>query len=67
MLFILCESDKDYFVFDLMDIEFKNGTSSLFYFCYIKNIVIRFDIFYYRQLRILFWLLIDKVLDKFNK
>jgi hypothetical protein len=60
MLYILCETDIKYFVLDLLDIEFKKITSSLFYYCRMDG-QNYFDMFYYRQLRVLFWLWLGKI------
>jgi hypothetical protein len=69
MLWILFEHFNGYFCFDLLDISFEHGASSLFYILYLKdedddNIEIDFEIFYYRQLRILFYKLLEKIIHK---
>jgi hypothetical protein len=65
MLIILCEFMKNYFTFDFLSIDFKHVSSSLFYFHYWKDIKHNFviDMLYFKQLRILFWLLMEKIFN----
>jgi len=66
MLIILWDIQPEYTVLDLCDKNFKHTTSSLFYYFNNKEEdceqTIRIDIFYFRQLRILFWLALEKFL-----
>ena len=67
MCWILFEHFYGYFCFDLLDMTFKDSSSSLLYVLYLKDdytggIEVDFDIFYYRQLRILFYKLMEKIL-----
>jgi hypothetical protein len=67
MTFILLEYAFGEFTFDLLNIDFKNTFSSLLYISISENDfegghLVSFDIFYYRQLRILFYKLMEKIL-----
>lgn len=65
MTFILIEYAWDTFVFDLMNIEFSKTFSSLVYFSIFRfedKTTIDFDILYFRQLRHLVLLAVEKIL-----
>lgn len=65
MLFIQVEYEFDEFTFDLLSIQFKNTFSSLLYLCIFNfedKVTIDFDVLYFRQLRHLFLLALEKIL-----
>jgi len=67
MIWIPLEHFDNYLCFDLLDIDFKKVSSSLFYLQYCRDedtgeIDIDFEMLYYRQIREVVLSLIEKIL-----
>ena len=65
MTFLLIEYAWGELIFDLLSIEFKHTFSSLLYVSVFKfedKVTVDFDILFYRQLRHLFVLALEKIL-----